>query len=62
MNKSENMAKTVGEFFLIWIIGFCKLADGIVSIFTFGIFYPSFALWSAKQLAKYRSKRNFGEK
>jgi hypothetical protein len=57
MNRSENMTKTVGEFFLIWFIPFCKLADGIISILTFGIFYTSFTLWSCKQLARYRMKR-----
>ena len=56
IDKSNNITKTVGEFFIIWFVSFCKLIDALTGILSLGIIYTSLGLWSAKQLARYRCK------
>lgn len=57
-SKSNNISKTAGEFFILWI--FCPLTnliDTIVPLLTLGIFWTSFGLWGATKLARYRQRR-----
>ena len=46
------------EQFLLWIISWAQLCDGLIGIFSYGYIRSKLALRTAKYLAKWRYKND----
>lgn len=55
------MVTKIKERFLIWLVGWAILIDGIVGVLSIGLLRPTLALTATKYLARWRYKNMYSK-